>query len=147
MSQTSFSKFYIASSSAFIDECKELASKLEGKGVTITRKWWNEYVKGNTPELDNLTDQEWYDHPRIQKIKSADFEAIKEAEALILISHYPKALTGALVEVGYALALNKPVFVIGELKKSAMFTDCLFFVDWRHFLVWADVNGFVVEEI
>lgn len=140
------SKVYIASSSAFINECKDLSSRLEKKGVTITRKWWNEYVKGNTPELDELSDFDWYKHPRIQKIKSADFEAIKEAEALILISHYPKALTGALVEVGYALALNKPVFVIGELKKSAMFADCLFFVDYRQFLIWACVNGFIEEE-
>lgn len=119
-------KVYIASSSKFFDECKELAELLETKfNLIITRKWWNHYVKDTKDYPQEMIDSDFYIDPQVQLIREMDFKAVKEADFVICLVKDRYKLTGALVEVGYALALNKPVIVFGVAKRSAMLSSCI----------------------
>ena len=118
-------KAYIGASYSSLEMCQDLTTELEGRGIEITRKWWETYVKGQDQELDSLSDEYWYAHPRVQEIRTEDFAAIEKADIVIIIANYPEPLTGALVELGYALALDKKVIIVGVIKKSAMFSSCI----------------------
>lgn len=60
-------------------------------------------------EIDGIKEANCYDSPHESFIK--DFRAIFESDAFIL--HYPFSTpTSALVELGYALALNKRIIII-----------------------------------
>jgi hypothetical protein len=118
-------KIYIASSSKFINECQILATNLEEEfDFTITRKWWNHYVK-DEPKFKDIADQAFYAHPQVQTINWLDFEAVREADAVVVITKDEYKLTGAMIELGYALALGKPVYILGDFKRSAMLASCI----------------------
>lgn len=60
-------------------------------------------------EIDEISDTDNYDSPKESYLK--DFSAIIESDAFIL--HYPVSTpTSALVELGFALAMNKRVIII-----------------------------------
>lgn len=127
-------KFYIASSSKFMSDCEKMAYVLEEKyNGYITRKWWVDYIRDG-PRFKDMPALEFYAHPQVQSVNTFDFEAIKEADyVIVLTSQADYKLTGALVELGYATALGKPVFVIGQLKRSAMFAHCIHFKNANEF--------------
>lgn len=116
---------YIASSAKFADKCERLAINLENMfEVVITRKWWDHYVKEN-PEFKKYTALEFYQDPQVQMIRFLDFKAVRESDVIIVLVENEYKLTGALIELGYALALNKIVIVYGKAKKSAMLSSCI----------------------
>lgn len=116
---------YIGSSNKFAEKCQDLAVKLQDRfKVNITRRWWQHYV-ADKPDFEDYTSLEFYQHPQVQIIRELDFKAVKEAEVVIILTENEYKLTGALVELGYALALNKIVIVYGKAKKSAMLSSCI----------------------
>lgn len=118
-------KAYIASSSMFEEECEELSKFLKGFGISVTRKWWR-FHKTDALDLSGLPDIDFYNHYQVQFIREADFRAIREADMVIVIAHYPeKALTGSLIEVGYAIAQNKIVIFMGRMKRCTMASGCI----------------------
>lgn len=117
-------KFYIASSSKFIDDVKWIAKKLEKAGHTCTREWWKTYVK-DKKEFESCTDIEFYQNPLIKLIEKLDFQAIDNADIVIIFNQNAKPLTGALIELGYAVAKKKIVITMGEMKRSAMIASCI----------------------
>lgn len=118
-------KVYIASSSKFAGECEDLANYIEARfDFEITRRWWNHYVKDSHLFKDK-TDEEFYQNPQVQIIREADYKAVRDADLVIIIAHYPKALTGALLECGYAIAHHKIVIFLGKMKRSAMVSNCI----------------------
>lgn len=123
---TARTKVYIASSSAFAIECEDLASYLENVyGFEITRKWWKHYIK-DAPAFKDMPDDEFYQHPQVQAVREYDYRAVREADIVIVICHYPgKALTGSLLEAGYAIAHHKIVIFYGKMKRSAMVSGCI----------------------
>lgn len=119
------SNIYIASSSKFIEECEHLADLLlQEFEFYITRRWWDHYIK-DTPDFQDYSDQEFYAHPQVQMIRELDFNAIDNADLVIIIVKDQYKLTGALVECGYALAKGKLVIFLGQAKKSAMISGCI----------------------
>lgn len=118
-------KIYIASSQALMATCEHLAEDLEQKfGVTITRKWWEHYVR-DKPDFMELTDREFYSHPQVQFIREMDFKAVTDADLVIIISHLDYKPTGSLIECGYALRSGIPVIIWGEIKRSSMLSSCI----------------------
>lgn len=116
-------KFYIASSSKFIDKCKQVSLLFEKNNFVNTRKWWNHYILESYNKLNN--DKEFYSQPSLQIVRELDFKAVKDADIVIIVVEDRYKLTGALVELGFALALNKIVLVYGKIKRSAMFSSCI----------------------
>lgn len=118
-------KVYIASSSKFIEDCILLADLLETRfNIQITRKWWEYYIK-DKPEYKNFTDKEFYGDPIVQMIRELDFKAVRDADLIIILVKNNHKPTGAMIECGYAIALQKIVVFLGEIKRSAMISGCI----------------------
>lgn len=116
---------YIASSSKFIEECKLLAHQLENRfNIQITRRWWEYYIKDN-PEYQHLSDAEFYSQPIVQMIRELDFKAVRDADLIIILCKDEHKPTGAMIECGYAIALQKTVIFLGKMKRSAMVSGCI----------------------
>ncbi len=120
---------YIGSSSKFAEKCQDLAVNLSDIfNINITRRWWQHYVK-DKPEYENHSALDFYKDSQVQMIRELDFRAVKEADLVIILVENEYKLTGALIELGYALALNKIVIVYGKAKKSAMLSSCIHVFD------------------
>ena len=120
---------YIASSNKFTEKCQELAVSLSDMfNINITRRWWQHYVK-DKPKYENYVAMDFYKDSQVQMIRELDFKAIREADLVIILVENEYKLSGALVELGYALALNKIVVVYGKAKKSAMLSSCIHVFD------------------
>ncbi len=111
-------KLYLASSFKYASLVAKLSKMLEAEGYEITQKWWlKDYKQIAVP------DGEWYNREDVKAIFQRNFESIKKADALVLVSvldEEPK-FNGANVELGYALALGKSCLSIGTLCRSAMY--------------------------
>lgn len=126
-------RVYIASSSNFVEDCEELTELLEGTfGLRITRKWWGHYVKDTKDYPTTMPDKEFYVDAQVQLIRELDLKAVRDADLVICLVKDRYKLTGALVEVGYALALNKPVIIFGRAKRSAMLSSCIHVTSWKN---------------
>ena len=70
-----------------------------------------------------LSGEAWYNHPDVVAISKKNFDAIDEADAVLLVcpDDLPIRFNGANIEVGYAIAKGKPVYSIGKLQRSAMY--------------------------
>lgn len=118
-------KVYIGSSSNFKKECEELALNLRLAGeVEITRAWWNFYIKEET-KFKEMTDLGFYAHVEPSLVGDLDLLAIDQADIVVIYAHDSYKMTGAEVELGYALGKGKPVYVVGQIKRSAMHARCI----------------------
>jgi len=58
--------------------------------------------------------------------RERDLTSVRESDVVVMI--YPEhemLMTGACVEVGYAMALNKPIYALGRVPKSAMLSTVI----------------------
>lgn len=115
---------YIASSFDEEEYCNTVLSALQEDGHKVPDVWWNIKTKR---DFDKKSDLEFYGAPIIKAIAKRHWETIKNVDLVILVSNVKqeRSFTGANVEVGYALALGKPVVSIGKLKRSAMYADII----------------------
>jgi len=111
-------KVYLASSFRYINEVKELQSYLYSKGHIVSCEWWKTDYK---LELKTQTIAEWFASPIIKVIYRRSLDAIRESRLLIFVTPEATKFNGANVEVGIALALDKPVIAFGQLEKSGMY--------------------------
>jgi len=123
-------QYYIASSMELVEQVKKLAYDLVGEGFFevnhITRKWWKDY-HNEVGQVSQLKDSEILNTPLYRTLGEADFKAIDDADIVILVSDKDVPMNGALVEVGYALAKSKIVYILGTLPKyTAMLTRCIY---------------------
>src|SRR5712692_5814711 len=111
-------RIYVASSFELKEAAQRVAKALESQGHVITREWWKRDYK-----LIQVPDEEWYKRSDILDVAKANYAAIDDADALVLVcpNDTPHKFTGANVEVGYALARNKRVMAVGKLQRSAMY--------------------------
>ena len=116
-------KFYLASKFALKDNVRRLCAILEAGGHQVPDVWWNIDGK-NHPEQDN---RKWHSLPMVRAIAIRHWNSIAQADALILVSHpeTPMTFTGANVEVGYAIGKGIPVFSIGKLERSGMYSPVI----------------------
>ena len=113
---------YLASSFKYKRNLETVKSALNHQGHHIEDIWWNLDSK-QVAETDNY----WYNKPETKAICARHFESIKKCDALILVNpiSVPGQFNGAAVEVGYALALGKPVYSFGFIPRSAMYSPVI----------------------
>jgi len=116
---------YIASSSKFIEECEKVSILIEEMDFVVTRKWWKHYIKDSPNYPKTMPDNDFYNDPSVKFISALDFHAVEQADLVIVITFDEYKLTGAEIELGYALALGKPVIILGKHKRSAMISSCI----------------------
>lgn len=111
-------KFYLASNFELVDQVKEVAAVLWENGHPITVEWWHINYK-----LISEPDELWYVDDRVKKVAARNSKGIQDCDALILVasSEKPSQFTGANIELGFALALDKTCFSVGKLIRSAMY--------------------------
>jgi nucleoside 2-deoxyribosyltransferase len=108
-------KVYLAAPYAARDQVKDYAAELTRIGFTITSTWLNEthdINAGTTGAATGLSNDQVALHA------AADLHDIDQSDLLVAIT--AKAVNerggsgGRHVETGYAIALGKPVVVVGE---------------------------------
>jgi len=111
-------KVYIASSFQLTEKVIEVSQILWKHGIEVTQAWWKRDYK-KMP----LSGEAWYNHSDVIAISKKNFDAIDEADAVLLVcpDFTPIRFNGANIEVGYAIAKGKPVYSIGKLQRSAMY--------------------------
>jgi len=88
---------YVASHIRFID----FWQKLRDSGVTISSTW-----------IDHAPDRE--DKEAISKLWVNCFEEIRQSDMVMVKAEKEDKFKGVLVEIGAALVLRKPVYLVGE---------------------------------
>ena len=127
-------KFYIASSFSLVDKVQEACDRLEQKGHEITVKWWSrEYdipgegkVKTITlkKRYNKLEADAFYSRPETKISYDADVKGVIDADAFLFVAdENPRAYNGANIELGIALANDKPCFSIGNLSNSVLYLE------------------------
>lgn len=113
-------RIYIASSFDEVVLCEAVCQQMRASGHTVPDVWWNTRTKDS---LVGVSDLEFYGSPLIQSIAARHWETIREVDAVIIVSSmkHERSFTGANVEIGFAHGLNKPIFSLGKLKRSAMY--------------------------
>lgn len=109
---------YLASSFRYVAEVEYLADYLQAKGHSIACEWWKTDYKTKL-KTDSLN--EWFSNPIIKVIYKRSIDAIRSANLVILVSPEVTKFNGANIEVGIALALDKPVIAYGVIEKSGMY--------------------------
>jgi nucleoside 2-deoxyribosyltransferase len=113
---------YIASSFKYKKRCNIVYEELTSRRHRVPDVWWNIDSK-QVDESDNF----WYSKPETKAISARHFESIKNCDMLVLVCPVssPGVFNGANVEVGYALALGKPVYSLGFIGRSAMYSQII----------------------
>lgn len=88
---------YVASHIRFIDFWK----KLRDSGVTISSTW-----------IDHVTERG--DKKAISRLWLNCFEEIRQSDMIMVKAEKEDRLKGVLAEIGAALVLDKPVYLVGE---------------------------------
>ena len=88
---------YVASHIRFIEFWK----KLRASGVNISSTW-----------IDHAPDRE--DKDAISKLWVNCFEEIRQSDMVMVKAEKEDKFKGVLVEIGAALVLDKPVYLVGE---------------------------------
>lgn len=94
-------KVYVAGKFEDKENVRRVQQRLRDLGFEITHDW--------TP--DDASD--------LQKSAVEDFEGVLQADFLVVLNH--TLLYGAAVEIGIALGLGRPVYVIGPQVRDNVF--------------------------
>ena len=99
-------KVYLAASYKRRDELRVYAKVLRSFGYSVTSRWLRELSPPKI-ELDDVSAKFLRQHAE------QDIEDINEAEVFVLFTRDKKERGGMYVEMGYALAKNKNVILVG----------------------------------
>lgn len=95
-------KVYVATKFEHSGRAAEIADLLEEYGHTITYRWWR--------------------HPQDSMVQAVlDLRGVADADVLVAILEKDLPYAGTFAEIGAALVLGKPVYVIGEAGKQLIF--------------------------
>ncbi len=103
-------KLYVATGFERADKASEVMEALRSLGHTITFDW--------TVYRPMVLDGWKPDPEQLEGIASEEVEAVKDADALIVLLPGGK---GTHVELGVALAMRKPVCIFGDEARSVPF--------------------------
>lgn len=131
-------KVYLAAPYAARDTIRSYADELRQIGIKVNSSWLNEQHEineGTKGAATALTDEQVSQHAQ------ADIREVRESDLLVLFTAatvgMPDAKSGGRhVETGVALALRKPVLVVGEPENVFHRThDVFVFADWHAALI------------
>lgn len=86
--------------------CRSLMAELKNAGHEITEDW---------------TDPKYNNAPHVLCCQ-VDVEGIRNADCIVFCAIFDRKYRGAFVEMGMALALGKPVYVLGNAIDTCVFT-------------------------
>ncbi len=114
---------YVASSFSLRGQIPAVEGVLRKTGWSIIDRWWAHDEKGELPQ----TTKEFYASPVTQAIAARHWEAIREADAFVLVASQEERtkFTGAAVEFGFAHGIGKPCVILGEAKLSSMWAPAI----------------------
>lgn len=113
-------KVYIASSFSLLDRIERMLSQLRIMDIQYTVDWWNRKTLKRI--FMGLSKEDFYMREECIYAFKTDLQGIKDCDALIFIAdEIPRKYNGGAVEIGIAIALNKPIVCWGRLENSAMF--------------------------
>ncbi|HVI39168.1 MAG TPA: nucleoside 2-deoxyribosyltransferase [Anaerovoracaceae bacterium] len=94
---------YLAGPWAYRDLAKQVRNHLVGAGIEVTSRWLDFPGDSHDPEV-------------LQREAINDLEDVRKADALVLLNLQKRGeeTSGKAVETGYALALGKPVYMVGN---------------------------------
>lgn len=111
-------RIYLAAPYAARAQVREYAAELERIGFTVCSTWLEETHEigaGTTGPASDLSDGEAAMHAE------ADLKDVKRSDLLVLLTAAESQMVGGVgnsggrhLETGYAMALNKPVLVVGK---------------------------------
>ena len=101
--------FYVAGHNQA--DAKRVADILKANGFSISSTWLDEEFSKSVTYSDADRSQ----------IAKKDVDEIKASDALISISAPYRVPGGKFVEVGVALGLNKPIFLLGHRENMLMY--------------------------
>lgn len=124
-------KVYLAAPYSAKDRINEYAAELRGLGIHVTSSWLNEPHAPST-ELHELTPE---DHRKYAKQDLADIIA---ANVFVLFTDPTKTIVraGRHVEMGFAIALGLPVYVVGTEHENIFH----YLSGVHHYATWIDVR-------
>lgn len=101
-------KVYVAGRSSIRNGVEDTIKKLKASGFKITFDWTKHphFIYREQPEL-------------AKKYSELELQAIDSSDVFILVSD--REGSGMYVEMGYALAKGKPVYIIGEWNQKPIF--------------------------
>ena len=105
-------KVYVASKYQERETIRELYDILRSHGHEITVDWTNHDVFPDDAEEEKLGE-----------FACDDVRGVQECDSMIIYMVNEHQYKGAWVEMGVALALNKPVFVLGNAGDSCIFMN------------------------
>lgn len=125
-------KLYLASSFSLTDRVEQVAAALEAEGHEIAVRWWDRTfnVEGEgqvhtqvlKKRYNDMPPDAFYARPECEYAFLTDMQGIQESGALVMVAtDEPRDYAGASVEIGYAIGVGRPVFLLGRLKNSAMY--------------------------
>ena len=136
-------KFYLAAAYDRKEEMRGYRKVLRSFGHEVTSRWIDghpEINNGDIISVDMLNDPEYL--RTSQEVAMHDLEDIQSADAVISF-HGQTNQGGRHVEYGYALALDKPIYIVGDLEnlfhvyhfqKFASFQDLIESLRWDEWI-------------
>lgn len=108
-------RFYVAGRFQNYLQCRYVMDRLKEQGHAITYDWTR------TPAFDE------HGHPRSERCTHAenvnyawkDLAGVREADILVLLAD--ASLAGAYIEMGYALAFERDVYVVSPSRQTIFF--------------------------
>ncbi len=109
---------YVASNFTYRDKVKKIVEILKQYNIHQTYDWWNHEFKH-----PSLSDDAYYNKEEVKQARRTDFKGIDDADNFIIVSSIHKALhlNGANIELGYAIAKQKHIYILGKVKRTPMY--------------------------
>lgn len=120
-------KIYLASKFSLRQKVEYLSNYLVTHGFSITCKWWNDDIKQLSLKAKGNIDDEWYRFREVIAVSERDYRGIDNADVVILVStKEPMSFNGANIEIGYAIAKGKKIFILGAVDRCALYRTAVF---------------------
>lgn len=122
-------KVYVAGSFRAKHDLKNLGKLLEANDHECTSRWLDQEAEVVFDLGDDAVKEEANREAR------KDFEDIDRSDAVIVDTHVTSTTGGFFVELGYALARQKPVIIVGARRNIFMFLGATQVDSWYDAIV------------
>lgn len=102
-------KLYIAAPWIDREKMEDITKLFENKGHTITHKWW---IQEGGPAYEGAGRES-----ELRSYALKDFEGVANSDVVVVMN--TSKSEGKATEQGIALALNKPIIIVGERGKES----------------------------
>lgn len=125
-------KIYTAASFVEQKRIREMKEQLIQQGHTVLSTWLEEAVRP-----DGMSEEQFE-----TKMAIKDLQEVSAADCVILDTASPSKTSGKMIEVGFALAKHKLLYVVGQIIPHAIFLHLAdeHFADWNELFEYFKEN-------